>query len=225
MLELNKIYKMDAIEGLMKLDNESVDLCVTDPPYGQFKSFANDRYEDAQLLLKRFCGEIYRVLKKGSLFFLFYNTGMIDTAIEAAKFYGFGFERILFLYKPNDETGVWRKWLLTSEAILIFRKTYSNQSNWQNPKKGEYVHDVMFHNYGNDLKEDYKHPTIKPISVVRTLIESASAEEQIVLDPFMGSGTTAFACKQINRKFIGFEIEPKFIEVCGKRLEQQILKV
>lgn len=67
------------------------------------------------------------------------------------------------------------------------------------------------------------HCTIKPIEIVRRIIETSSKAKNVVLDPFMGSGTTAVACKQLNRNFIGFEIEPKYVEIANNRLKQSTL--
>lgn len=71
------------------------------------------------------------------------------------------------------------------------------------------------------IKKDkvlYGHPTIKPLEIIKTLIENSSYEGDLILDPFIGSGTTAVAAKQLNRNFIGFEINKNFYEASKKRL-------
>jgi site-specific DNA-methyltransferase (adenine-specific) len=68
-----------------------------------------------------------------------------------------------------------------------------------------------------------KHPTQKPVSIIRRMIISATNEGDIVLDPFIGSGTTAVACKELNRKCIGYEINPEYCEVARSRLRQEVL--
>ena len=79
--------------------------------------------------------------------------------------------------------------------------------------------------YFNDKTEmtKYEHPTVKPINLIRTIIKASSNEEDIILDCFMGSGTTAVACNQLNRNFIGIEKEQKYIEIANKRLSQKSL--
>jgi len=69
----------------------------------------------------------------------------------------------------------------------------------------------------------YNHPTIKPLELIKTIIKASSNKEDVVLDPFMGSGTTAVACKQLNRYFIGFEISKEYCDIANKRLKQQNL--
>ena len=67
------------------------------------------------------------------------------------------------------------------------------------------------------------HPTQKPEKLFRRMIKASSNEGDVVLDIFMGSGTTAFACKSLKRKFIGFEIDKKYCDIINKRLQQEVL--
>ena len=69
-------------------------------------------------------------------------------------------------------------------------------------------------------KELYNHPTIKPLDLVEKFIINHSNEEDIVLDPFMGSGTTGVACKNLNRNFIGIELDEKYFEIAKRRIEE-----
>ena len=62
-------------------------------------------------------------------------------------------------------------------------------------------------------KNNFTHPTIKPIEIIENFIKNSSTEDSVVFDPFMGSGTTCLAAKRLNRKYIGFEIEPKWYEI------------
>ena len=64
----------------------------------------------------------------------------------------------------------------------------------------------------------FLHPTCKPLKIIKMLIENSSNKNDIVLDTFIGSGTTAVACKDTGRQFIGFEIEPKWCEIANNRL-------
>lgn len=67
-------------------------------------------------------------------------------------------------------------------------------------------------------KEQFEHPTIKPLEIIKTLIENSSKEGDVVLDTFMGSGTTAVACKETERNFIGFEIDEKYHKIACDRV-------
>jgi len=67
-------------------------------------------------------------------------------------------------------------------------------------------------------KIECKHPTVKPLKLMSYLITLGSREGDTVLDPFMGSGTTGVAAKQLNRKFIGIEKQPDYIEIARARI-------
>lgn len=72
-------------------------------------------------------------------------------------------------------------------------------------------------------KEYFGHPTQKPKDLIKYLIQSCSNENDIILDPFMGSGTTAKACEELNRRWVGAELDEKYISMINKRLSQQTL--
>lgn len=69
-------------------------------------------------------------------------------------------------------------------------------------------------------KKLYGHPTIKPVDIIEKLIRNSSDENGIVLDPFMGSGTTCVACKKLNRNFIGIELDPWYFKIAEKRINK-----
>ena len=78
---------------------------------------------------------------------------------------------------------------------------------------------VYFQPINTSDKEKFNHPTIKPMNIIKTLIKNSSKENEVVLDCFMGSGTTCVACKNMGRKYIGFEIDEKWFKVAQDRLK------
>lgn len=64
------------------------------------------------------------------------------------------------------------------------------------------------------------HETMKPVELLKQYIKLASQENDIVLDPFMGSGSTGIACKELNRNFIGYELEPKYFDIAQQRIKE-----
>ena len=81
---------------------------------------------------------------------------------------------------------------------------------------------VMLQEHGGIHKEPRWHPTQKPVRLMRELVGLFSSPGQVVLDPFMGSGTTLVAAKKLGRKAIGIEIEEKYCEIAAKRLSQEV---
>lgn len=70
-------------------------------------------------------------------------------------------------------------------------------------------------------KKHFLHPTIKPLKIIKNIVGNSSKEGDIVLDPFIGSGTTAVACKELGRHYIGFEINPKWVKIAKDRLNKK----
>jgi len=141
----------------------------------------------------------------------------------------------LFPSKTGGMTGCVSNWILgynfpTKEQYLKMRKFLNNEYL---RKEYEYLRkeyedlryyfnlqmgytDVWNINFYKDKNNG--HSTQKPISLMMHIIKTATDENKIILDPFMGSGTTAVACKKLNRRFIGFEISPEYCEIANKRL-------
>jgi site-specific DNA-methyltransferase (adenine-specific) len=96
-----------------------------------------------------------------------------------------------------------------AEFIIMLRKGKANYINNQESKQC-----MQFSNVKNKI-----HPTEKPILLFENLIKNSTLENQIVLDPFMGSGTTGVACKNLNRNFIGIEMDENYFEIAKARIE------
>jgi site-specific DNA-methyltransferase (adenine-specific) len=113
------------------------------------------------------------------------------------------FEAILLAQKPKDGTFVqnWLKWR-TSLIKTDFDVQQTTIFNYNKPNSGKTI----------------DHMTVKPVDLMARLIEVFSIPGQIVLDPFMGSGTTGVAALKTGRKFIGFELEKKYFEIAKERL-------
>ena len=90
--------------------------------------------------------------------------------------------------------------------------------------KGSYYTKRRFFLDGNYQQDKFDHPSVKPESILRRIIENITDKGGLVLDCFMGSGTTAIVCKQLGRNFLGFEINPEYIKIANSRLQQEILK-
>lgn len=108
-------------------------------------------------------------------------------------------------------------WGIGYEFIFVFKKG--------NPKlRGGRVNGVIPYKHIGFFDKTV-HPTQKPLEIMKILIKKSSDEGDIVLDAFLGSGTTALASKQLNRKFIGFEKKEEYIKIIKQRLSQGVLNI
>lgn len=210
MINQNKIFNIEAIEGLKKLKNESIDLVLTDPPYGlNKKGIKND--EDLKEFYK-ILPDCYRILKKDSFFITFFSTKYIP---EIFKNNPFTYYWQIVLYCPNGSvrsTIGYTKFM----SVFIFKKG--------NPKIKKQNKDIFVDTPGRmvePLEGFINHPTPKPTKFIKELLEMFSNKNDLVLDPFIGSGSTALACEDLERNFIGFEIEKKYYDLANKRLKNR----
>lgn len=228
-MELNKIYLGDCLELMKDIQDKSVDLVVTDPPYRttkrggtgnsggmcKKKEFSEGRvfkFNDINKI--DYMCEIYRILKDGSHFYIMTNHINLYDMLTVAKKVGFYFIKSLIWDKGNKIMG--QAYMSQFEYILFFRKGNFKKIN----KCG--TSDIL--NIPNKKSKDINgknfHDTEKPVKLMEILIENSSNTGDIVLDPFIGIGTTAIACINTNRNFIGIEKDPNYYEIANNRIEE-----
>lgn len=237
-----KIIKGDCIEELKNIESESIDLILIDPPYNISK--LNDNRDRSKLnspIMRRkkalnydfgewdnmerkefleftadWLKECCRVLKQDGTIISFFNKEDISFLGWEAEKYGVR-TRTIFTWHKTNPVPSFRKvnYLSACEFAWIGSKGKFKTFNFKKQ--------VEMHNFfETPNKSSYgktKHPTEKPLSFFKHLIEIHSNEGDLVLDCFMGSGTTAVACKELNRKCIGVEEKEEFIEMINKRLK------
>lgn len=248
MIEINKIYQMDCLEGMKLIQDKSVDAIITDPPYfiptmqddtkknntireGKRNPIIKadfDKFKDLDAF-KKFISDILiqfkRILKDKGQVYLFCSYHHIGWIIESIKDHGFRYYKPLIWYKP-DTMGVFpNQYGCNYEPILWFRARGEEGEVKLHIGCGQ--RDVFTHYSTNnaDRKEAGYHPTPKPLKIIQKLMKNCTNEGDLVLDPFMGSGTTAVAAKNTGRKFIGFELKPEYIQIAEKRLAQKNLNI
>jgi len=255
-LEINKIYNMDCLEGMKLIDDESIDMVLTSPPYDGLRDYDGFYSFNFEEIAK----EIFRILKRGSvlvwvvsdsydkngsesltsfkqcIFFKEIGFNVHDTMIYYKNSYPFPprnryyqqFEYMFVLSKGKPRTvnllrqkTVWKK---KNNEISTYRKKNGNTSIFKYEKGKEYrILDNVWRintGYMRSTKDKiaYKHPAIFPEELVEKHILSWSNVNDVVLDPFLGSGTTVKVAKLLNRKFIGFEINQNYFELAQKRI-------
>lgn len=220
----------DCLELLKDIPDNSVDLVVTDPPYEisvsggggivnnvmnfnkSLKSLADigiDKGYNFEAVNK----ELVRVMKNINAYFW-------CNKIQIPKYFDFyvnnlgcKFE-ILRWEKTNPLPTYSNKYLSDTEFCLYFRKGGFCEPQSYNDAKTYFVAPINAKD-----KQLWKYPTIKPLEVIKKLVRNSSRKNDIVLDCFMGSGTTGVACRELNRDFIGMEIDKEYFEIAKRRIE------
>lgn len=226
MLELNKIHNMDCLEGLNQIKKESVALVFSDPPYnllGLDKFVGMSGYINWS---KAYIEKIKNILKWTGTFILCGRPPVLCYLTKDILDMGFVFRDWITWHKLDSITHVDKYHSNNYECFAIFSKWIDSTFNYipiksktNNYSKERNIGSIWNHcKISSQHKEGTKHPNQKPIEFLRRFVQTYTNENDIVLDPFVGSGTTAVACKELNRKFIGFEINEGYIEMANKRL-------
>lgn len=209
MIPINTILHADCLVALPQLPAKCVDFILTDPPYiTNYKSrdgrtVPND---DNAAWLKPAFAELYRVLKPDSYAVSFYGWPKADLFLGAFRDAGF---RVVghFVFPKRYSSSAWHVAYQHECAYLL--------AKGQPRRPLRPIGDVIPWSYsGNKL-----HPTQKPLSILRPLIEGFSRKGDLVLDPFAGSASSLLAAKQLDRAYLGIELDGTYHGTGLRRLE------
>lgn len=204
---MTKIQNCDCLIEMKKMPDKSIDLILTDPPFGiPGEEPIEDvliRLQEAKRVAKRFVilmdwrnfwrvDEIFHDIKIGELI---WEYGWISGGRAKAKSGFFPTHNTIGLYGNK------------SDFCFVKGSIIKRQPGFSSPRQCSYA-----------KKSGHKYE--KPIKLMEFLIEGVSKENEVVCDPFLGSGTTGIACKNTNRNFIGFEIDSNIFNLAKERLEQ-----
>jgi len=265
-MKCNNIYNLDCIEGLKKLEANSIDVVVTSPPYNIGVNYGlhddNLPFEEYLDWMEELGEELSRVLKQeGSLFF---NIGdkpsdsfrSMDVAKRIAKF--FKLQNTIHWVKhidilrdeaPNlkENISVGHYKPVNSQRFLnncheyIFHFTLSNKvkvdklangvpyadksniGRWKSAKQDKRARGNMWFIPYKTVQSKKEHPAAYPVELPKRCIKLHGVEDDLkVLDPFMGSGSTAIAAKQLNCNYIGFEIDQEYVKISNENIDMPI---
>jgi len=199
----------DCVELMRQMPAASVDFILTDPPYlvdyrsrdgRAIQNDADDRW------LKPAFAEAHRVLRSNRFCVCFYGWSKADKFIAAWRAAGF---------RPVGHL-VFRKGYASATRFLRYQHEQAYLLAKGEPQRPEHpISDVLEMRYtGNKV-----HPTQKAVSALVPLIESFSAEGDLVLDPFCGSGSTLVAARRLRRLFIGMELDPTYHALATRRIQ------
>ncbi len=210
------IYHADCRELLPLIPDKSIDLVLTDPPYGL--NFEYLSYIDTPENLKELIGDILpesiRVARLVAIL----------SGITPMGFYPKADWTMACVWNTTGSYGMfgYTQWF----PVLLYGKDLAGIGRINGVLKS----DVIAENGGGSVgfqrdANESKHTCPKPANLILKLTARLSNESSIILDPFLGSGTTAYCAKKLGRKCIGIEIEEKYCEIAAKRCSQSVMRL
>ena len=226
------IVRSDFRDFLQSLDENSVDLILTDPPYtiSRKTGFANVKngvkrfavsmdfgpWDHKQIDLPKFAAETYRVLRSGGTAIVWYDVWKISHLYDALADAGFKMLRLIVWNKTNPvPLNSKNIYLSNSREIAVLGVKGGKPTFHSAYDNGDYSYPIPRHN-GNRI-----HPTQKPLDLFRDLIRKHSNPGDLIVDPFLGSGTTAIAAIQEGRTFNGCDIDNRYVQASKSRMRQE----
>jgi site-specific DNA-methyltransferase (adenine-specific) len=232
-----EIIEGDAVHCLKQFDSSSVDLLIADPPYNIGKDYGNNRdqksFGEYIDFSRKWIGEAHRILKDTGTIYVFMGVRFISYIYAILeKEYDFVFNSWI-TWRYTQGLGKTRGFSPRHDDILMFTKTHNYNfflDNIRIPQKyyrsinnmrGANPGDVWTFSHVHYCNANRQaHPTQKPEGLIERMVLASSEEEDMVVDPFSGSGTALRVCQQLNRNCIGIELNPEYIELTRRRLEQ-----
>ena len=226
MLELNRIYNLDCVEGMKKMPDKSIDLVVTDPPYlietsgaGIYKQADKQYVKELNDIKDGFStdvlDELCRVMKHINCYFFCSQKQimpLLDYFVRGKKCNW----NLISWHKTNPVPACCNKYLTDTEFVLFCREKGVKIYGSFDTKRTWYASPL-----NQSDKKLYGHPTCKPIDIVKNFIINSSQEGAVVLDPFIGSGTTAVAAIKEKRHFIGMELNKEYYDIACERIKKE----
>ena len=219
-MELNKIYNEDCIEGMKNISDNSIDLIVTDPPYlvkyktGRRKDKSHKftkeiLNDDNEQLLKDYIKECHRIMKDDTAMYMFCSSNKVDFFKQELDQY-FTIKNMIIWVKNSHTAGDLQSAFGRKYEIVFLVNKGRSKFN------GTRLTDVW--EFKRVAGKGQLHQNQKPVEMIEQCIEKHSNENDVVFDGFMGSGTTAIACINTNRNYIGFELDEEYYEISIKRI-------
>lgn len=215
---INKIIQGDCLEIMKSIPDQSIDLVLTDPPYKLSQEYGTAIESDnliAVASILKVLPEIGRVLKDGRFAVIFYDNRILPLLFEGLKGSGLVYKRQIFLYRRWGNAHKNFAWMSCTDPVILLVK--GSGKPFFPSIKPKYKHDCYIK--AHPEKESTGHPAQKPREITDDIIKGLSNINDIILDPFLGSGTTIIAAQELGRRWIGIEISEKYCEISRKRLQ------
>lgn len=244
MLEINKIYNEDCLEGMKKIDDKSIDMILCDLPYGTTQC-----KWDTIIPFEPLWKQYERIIKDNGAIVLF-GSEPFSSQLRLSNLKLYKYDWIWDKVKGTGFLNAKRQPMRNHEIISVFYKKqclYNPQKTTGHNRKQSYrskdlqtdVYGEMKNDYTYDSTERYPrsiqvfstdtqnsslHPTQKPVALCEYLIKTYTNEGDLILDNCMGSGTTAIAAINTNRNFIGFELDTTYYNLANERIQKHNIK-
>jgi DNA modification methylase len=266
MIEINKLYNQDCLLTMQQIDDNSVDMVLTSPPYDDLRTYNKHlsgnktEYNGYSFPFEQIAKELFRIVKKGGVVIWVVgdatNKGSeTGTSFRQALFFkecGFDLYDTMIYQKTGTPFPQKDRYNQIFEYMFVFSKGKPNTFNpimKKNVTAGAVRHSRKFRNADGEMVDGFngkpineygvdnnvwiikngmykstkdivafEHPAIFPEELAVRHVVSWTKENDLIYDPFMGSGTTAKAAIQLKRKWIGSEIDESYCDICERRL-------
>ncbi len=236
-LETERLICGDAVTVMKTLPSGSIELIVADPPYNLGKDYGNNTDRKARHEYEEFTAqwlaEAVRVLKPSGSIYIFMGVRFISHLFLLMEndfrlmfngwitwHYTQGMGRKVGFSPRNEDILYFTKsenFVFNLDEVRIPQKYFRKRNNMSGANPGD-VWEFSHVHYCSAERET--HPTQKPEALLERILLASSNEGQVVLDPFVGSGTTCRVASLLNRRWIGIEINPEYVSMSARRLEQ-----
>ena len=228
MIENYKLYNGDCLEKLNLIEDRSIDLVIIDPPY-EIKTMKGGwtigrrKYEnEVSTMINGFSEEILDILCKKMKKI---NIYIYCSKLQVPKLLNYFIDKKcnyeILTYNKTNPTPLCGNTYLPDTEYIIFAREKGVKIYGEYKTKFKYYVDKV----NKEDKKRYGHPTCKPVSILTNhILNSTKNQGDVVLDCFMGSGSTGVACMNTNRKFIGIELDKNYFEIAKNRIEESLNK-
>lgn len=233
-----EIITSNAIDELPKIETSSVDLVIADPPYNLGKNYGNNHdikgFDEYLNFSRTWLAEANRILKPTGTLYVFMGFRFISYLYDILDRELRMFFRNWIVWHYTQGMGKTKGFSPRHDDILMFtkgknakfnldevripQKYYRERNNMHGANPGD-VWEFSHVHYCNGNRQN--HPTQKPEGLIERMVIASSDENDIVVDPFSGSGTTLRVCQQLNRRAIGIEINPDYVAMTQERLSAE----
>ena len=215
-------YKIgDCLVLFRELKDESVDLVLTDPPFGVSYDYETEGFKDYTgtqeyfLWVEKWFREVRRVLKQNGVFLCFASPKYVREFLNIGALCQFNYQEQIIWDKVCAHSHNGPKRPLPNYEPCFF---WSKGVDWTyNPPCQNVLRYVR-----HTAESGIKHKASRPVELYAKLVSVFSNEDELVLDPFLGSGTTLLACRMTNRNALGYEINPEYEPTIRERMHERV---